>query len=421
MKAKKLLGKSSIDTMYECLYLLCTAEFMGKEGSSIDFEGIELDVDIIKDDFKKELFYLVNEGYIVNIDDSIIEDLKALNVTPEKYPYIADLNIIKDKKLYAESTEEGYDFVWTTEYVTKETYGEEFSYYKSYTILSTLLVSLTSFHILQIMRGAEPNKSKLLFKFKMLESQNMYIYIPILSLMETIDYMSDYVDVDYVDNGKLDINYEIFCIFAESNGHTSPDYGFGYSLQEKHNLIKKFNFVENGIYAIYNRTKISKHRPYGFIASASIVMIKEILDDAIIVSQIPLGKSKAELYVDYMSLDDETKYLMSDILSKKPVITTAKIDLYTLGIEDYFGRGDSNLLCKIDKNTKVEKLIYINNMPEKRVMREVDAIYWLLSEYEIPFNKELYKETYFSKLNIRPTWDIVQELEKDFVDGTFID
>ena len=92
-------------------------------------------------------------------------------------------------------------------------------------------------------------------------------------------------------------------------------------------------------------------------------------------------------------MDEESKRLFSDILNKPPLVRSRSISLVSMGIDEYFG-AEELILTALDPSEMVVKTISVDGQHATVDMSGVDAIYWLLCQYGIEFNKKLFKERY---------------------------
>ena len=73
-----------------------------------------------------------------------------------------------------------------------------------------------------------------------------------------------------------------------------------------------------------------------------------------------------------------------------------------MGIENYF-YDESQFITLISPTEKVNKLITIDGKQVQKEMSCIDAIYWLLCQYEIDFDREVYKHMYNNDQDLM--WD----------------
>ena len=102
-------------------------------------------------------------------------------------------------------------------------------------------------------------------------------------------------------------------------------------------------------------------------------------------------------------MDEESKRLFYDVLYKDPFVKSKILSLYSLGIGEYFG-DEELILTELDKKETVVKTITIDNEVTTVEISGVDAIYWLMCQNNIEFDKIQYKERYSKDKDL--LWDM---------------
>ena len=83
--------------------------------------------------------------------------------------------------------------------------------------------------------------------------------------------------------------------------------------------------------------------------------------------------------------------------------------IYSFGIDGYFN-DEEYLILRLDPGEVVYKSVMFDGKVQKIKMSGIDAIYWLLREYDIPFDCDLFKKMYSSGKTL--LWDVEDERRK---------
>ena len=146
--------------------------------------------------------------------------------------------------------------------------------------------------------------------------------------------------------------------------------------------------------------------PAGRLVNSSIIILDDIIIDYIAYTRVSLSKTHEELIDDYYDIPEDKRDNFRDILNFNPNIQKCTKKLVDLGIRNYMNDEDF-FLDKIDPHAMVSKKITIRGVSEVVELSEVDAIYWLLCQFDVPFNRDLYKDMYSPDKEL--LWDLYNE------------
>ena len=198
---------------------------------------------------------------------------------------------------------------------------------------------------------------------------------------------------------NLDLDYVIFY----NNGVAANRIKY-WTNEEKVKLMEKENFVEGGIYLLWERHKMNNSNPAGRIASCSVISLDEIHGTYIEYTTIGIGKTQEEIVDDYYEIPEDKRSYFADILNFSVSQTKKTIRWMDLGVSNYMCASESYFIDKIDKYAKVLKKITINGQADYINLSEIDAIYWLLCQYNVEFDRDLYKDIYSPEKDL--LWDL---------------
>lgn len=347
----------------------------------VDMSDMIVDKSILPDNILEYFKKLISDN-VIYVGDGI-DEIKYDEDKADSFDI--DISYFLSEKMYGYSDNCAY---WSFKYA-HDTYSTT-NYYKfmNYGKLNIVLIGLVSFFIVKKYLGKE-NAPYLNIDIARDISKNVYAYLNIYSCIKTSPWFSDLVNLSVDFESDVDLDYIVFC--NNSNiSHKLNDY----SVSEKRGFMEKLGMVVGSILILFERKGMCENNRYGKIKASKVIRLDEIGDDFIGYTDISLNKTKEENYQDYLDINEEVRYLYSDLLNKNVNTFSSVSTLHEVGIDEYFGDSDEAILTKIDSSATVSKLITINGEQGMVEMSEIDAIYWLLCQYGIEFDKDLYRSMY---------------------------
>lgn len=380
---EKILGKRNFESYSEFYLAMCIAAEMGRRGEQLDMSSMVVDRELLSKDEIDYFNYLKSNGiiYLNGVDYS-----KLKKETPEGVKYYMDMSMITNLqgKLYNEDEEH---FLWSPEIMYENTKDAPW-YMRVISNTGNILMHISAYLIVGQYLG-EIKKKKFVVSFDGFKAKNTYFYVNLYSCMQTIDWFKDFIELDIDFSGvNVDIQYSLFCNNSQVTGHYKK-----YTLSEKKELLKKFNILEGAIVVLWTRHSFNPANVIGKISHAIIARIDEVGEDFLGVTTLALNKTIEENREDYFSISDDKRYLFSDMLNYRPAQTIQTLSLYDLGIMDYM-HDETSFITLLDKRETVVKRVTIDGEESNVSMSGIDAIYWLLSQYSIEFDRDMYRAMY---------------------------
>lgn len=389
ISAKSILKRSYFESYSEFYLVLAMSKAFYEKGFILNMDGISIDVDSIPMEYIKYYKKLLQGGMIemsmYNNSNSTVENI--ISTVEFDTSYFSSVNLAQDN---------GNTLDWTVEHVCKE-YGSKASHFLNLSNLDGGLIHLTGRHLVDVLLGV--TTKKLVIHLDVFKSRSTFLYVDIYSCSKTMSWINDYVELDLNLGGyEVDLDYVVLC----NNGSVSGRIRH-HTVSEKLEYMKKYGMVEGSILMLVSRKGMCENNRYGHITEAVVVRLDEIGDNFLGVTRIPLNKTKEENLQDYYDVDEDTREIFFDMVNKPPHLSSTELDLVGLGIANYFYDEEHFLLTLEDDSAYVHKLITIDDVVTSVYMKQVDAIYWLLCQYELEFDRELFKKMYFP--NEVPLWD----------------
>lgn len=383
LKCEEIIGRKHFKSYSEFYLALCIADELGRRGSMLDMSNMRVDKDILSN-FEVEYFkYLTSIGVIM-LDDNVdvLNNYKDTS-TIKYYMNMEDITKMKDRLVSIVDNE----YYWSPDIISNDTLDKPYSF-RNVSNTGNLLMHITAYLIVGMYLG-DLDKKKFKVSFNSIKAKNTSYYVNLYSCSQTISWFKDFIILD-VDFGEInvDIQYSIFCNNSQVAGHH-----VFLPISEKFKLMKKYGMVEGSIVVLWTRGGMCASNIMGKITNATIARIDEIGDDFLGVTTLALNKTKEEQEMDYYSIDEDKRYLFSDMLHYKPSEIIKTLSMYELGVNDYF-YDEYMFISNLDKSEVVYKYITINGEVAEVQMSGIDAIYWILCQYCIEFDRELYRSMY---------------------------
>lgn len=355
------------------------------KGIVTDANGIDIDWSTLPKIAKDYFKYQAREGYMrysgdLDTTPDVDEDL-CMNV---------DVSFFKSEKVFTKKDGVTY---WSYQYAQKEYSQANWLTFRNKNTLAFSMIALVAYYIAECLVNQDrftDSDMLVLDIYDDMYVKNVYGYINIYSCIRTLDWLKSMVRLD-VDTDEVDMDYRVFCMNAHMSGKIKD-----YSVSEKVDLLEKLGMREGSILLLFERKGMCPNNRFGKIESSKVIRLDEIGDNFIGYTSIALNKTKEETYRDYLDIDENMRNLFSDILTKGPSQMSNVATLYNMGIDEYFGEDDEYLITKIDPYAQVSKLITIDGEVGVVDMSEINAIYWLLCQYDVEFDHDGFREMYSS-------------------------
>lgn len=398
IRCEDVFKRNYFESYSEFYLAVCMGAECLRRGEVLDMTSMRIEKDIAPETQLNYFRYLIHEGGI-HVEGTDVSKVTYDSALLEKRMYF-DVSCITD--LYGvivEESESGYFWSYNWAY---DNYKIRRTETLNRSKMGNLVMHIAAHLFIEFYLGCRPRKL-VTFKFIENEAKTTSMYINLYSCALTLDWFNEEVnvDVDFQDF-NVDLQYSIMCNNGRVSGRNKH-----WSITDKKKFMEKEGFRVGSIAILWYRKGMCKNNLDGRIVSNTIIRIDEILEDELVVQSIPLNKTKEETVSDYYDIPEEKRIYYMDMLEKKPVVTQKKLSLYSLGIENYFSIDEYMFITKLDKRERVSKLVTIEGKEASVDMSVMDAIYWLLCQYEIDFDRELYKSMYSGGKDMM--WDLYGE------------
>lgn len=380
-------------TSYQEFYLAMTvgAE-CGRRGEVLDMSMMRIvDPKLLSKNDKDYLKYLKSIGAIY---DGVEPEKRVVRNSAEDYMEDRSVfwfDVDKFSELQGRLFRvEGDSYHWGYSWAS-ETYGDQ--YLKSITSLSLIgktIMHLVGHMLVNFIVGDMPAK-KMVFHFNRMEARATYIYLPLYACICSCENIKKLVELDFEEERRelRDLDYFVLYESSRNSGLFAL-----HDWKTKRNVLETHGIKEGSIVAMYKRARISANNPAGFIKEAYIAKIESLGDSPnYVISTLSVNKTMEEQEMDYLEIDEAYRHLYSDMLDFHIPRNYDRKSLYTTGVCEYF-YDEEWLMLPLDKSETVNKRVTIDGKQVTIPMNTVEAVYWILCQFGVSFNKDLYKDMY---------------------------
>lgn len=374
ISCEDVLGKGSFDIYPEFYFALCLGEECNRRGMVLDMSSMVVEPDSLPNSLKSYFKYLLGVGALHLEGVSYKPDINA------KPDYDVDFTGFEDKLL----ENRGTYYSWSSDYLVSA-FKDNIEITKP-SLRGKLLIRIVAFYVLSRYLGELEDKP-FIITLTGNEVTSTYLYLDIMMCKKFLSVLDNVVfDAEFPKN--FDIDYIIFF----NTGVCSGRYNL-WSVTEKRNIFSQLGYKEGMIGLLWERRGMCSSNPAGSIVDVRLVKVNKVGKTYIDFTSIPLFKTREEVYDDYLSIDEDIRDLYTDMLTRKPVCTKETIEFYELGISNYL-ENEYLFFTELQSNKSVIKKITVDGKTSEVEMSEVDAIYWLLCQYGVEFDKDLFRSMY---------------------------
>ena len=317
----KLIGRDYFKSYSEFYFCLCVARELGRRGMSLDMRDMRIDPDMVTNQFKDYLRWLISKEYII-INASKPETklpTPEAGVDTEKFVLLDSKGVLTSsgKCIGANGSPINTKYWWSFNFARDIWYDicPEIVDLKQ---IHYMLVHYVAFWLVKMLLDGEKEKITIVIESMYVKTPFMYTNLYSLQLtLQTLDKVFD-LDVDFRDY-EVDIEYSIFC----NNGMFMGRYNY-WSVQEKRNWMKKFGMCPGAIVVIWTRKGVCENNKIGRIESAITARIDEIDVDSkgksfVAVTTMAINKTREEMLDDYYEIDEDSRYMFVDQIGRAHV------------------------------------------------------------------------------------------------------
>lgn len=390
LKCDELLGIKVLSSYYEFLFALALAAECGRRGEVLDMSDISVrDKSLLSDDDLTYMRYLRDSGFIYDGSDDVLPNNVSYDYGEVKYFF--STKAVDD--LYSVLFKEKEDcYYWGTDYAYS-VYGKYANHLLNKKAVGNTVVHLMA-HMFICFKLGERVEKPVRFFFKNLEVATPNMYRCLYACGEFLSCLKDVLiidlDEDYTEK-VCDLDLDILVDTSKHAGKLRR-----WSFLTKKTAFDSCGLKKGSIAVLYEREGGNIKNAARPITSGSIIRIDDVIvNDGITwkVTKYAVGSTIEEKEDIYYNLDDEYKSMFSDLLSAGINSSSTSIRSDNTGVGIYFCDEDF-LIEPIDSGVFVDKKISIDGKVAVVRMSEIDAIYWILNQYNVDFDRDNYRDRY---------------------------
>ena len=393
----KLFGKRTLVNYQEFNLAMAMAVECGRRNTCLDMSMMRiLDPEMLSTEDKLYLRYLRSVGEVydgkeaaVSFKRNSIDDQAIMR--PLQWFDPQELNGKTD--LFSYDTENEC-YRWSSQWAMREDSSIVNSPIVMRSTLGKTLLHLVWHFLVSKYLGFYEDKP-LVISLQDLEVRSTYIYLTVYTCTRSCEKIGREVSFDF-SNMQQEVGSLLYLILYEQARNAGR---FQYNNRSiKIEAARKMGWAKGKTFVLYTKAKMSANNPAGYIKEAVIIIANgDIHDGDTVISFTKFGVNKTleEKECDYAAIDEEYKYLFTDMMRVQMHISQGTLDLNDVGFLDYFYY-EEYLIEPIDRFCTVRKKVTIDGVLRDMEFNTVDAVYWIMNEYKVmkKSEKELYRRQY---------------------------
>lgn len=407
-----IFGRTQLLSYQEFYLAMTVGAECGRRGMCLDVSMMSMsDERLLSSNDKAYLKYLKSLGAVYDGSEPEVTFTRGSDKERYERPSLwfdVDKFTALDGRLF-DVRQDGYH--WSHDWAYK-TYGVE--YIDSVTgrsLVGNTVMHLAGYILASFMTGSLPAK-KVYFHFNRIEVRSTYLYLPLYACLGSCENIKKFIELVFEEERRelRDLDYYVLYDSSRNAGLFT-----WHTWSEKLLAMKKAGIVEGSIVFLYKRGRMSANNRCGVITEACVGKILSLGNSPdVLIETIALNKTKEEMELDYLEIDESYRGLYSDMLNFRLPKAKTKFNLCSVGVCQYF-YNEEWLMLPIDPVDLTPKRITVNGEQVVRELTNVEAVYWILNEFEYDFDTDLYKKMYN---NSRPLlWDKVDGSPRLITEG----
>lgn len=388
---REMFNKGHLESRSEVTLAAFIGRELGRRGMVLDLSDVTLDESNLSETQLLILHHQVKAGNIL--------------YTHEITGYLSEIDLSDDLSYldgpdYVYTTEDGHKLVWTREYA-KENYKNFYAISKG--INSTYLqYAVVAKHIIDCALGLENRLLTLSFTYS--ESETVKYYNWLEDVFYDYPKLREILEIDtQLADMKSDFSNHMFHTQTRGTDKT-------YSILEKFEQSQKLGIVKGAICVLWTRSGYGSDGSWGKIKQRVLIRVDDISVRGIRYTTIPEPYTREERYTEYSKINEDRRINYSDIINMKLTYTRSSHDLTNVAFGHYIGK-EEHFVEAIDTSKSAEIKVTIPDSagePSASIieMGAHEAIYWILRQYEVEFDTDLYKKMYYSDNKV-PFFDVL--------------
>ena len=398
VKLKDIFGTNILNSYSEFYLALCIGAECGRRGLVFDMSEVQMvDNNLLSTKDIEYFRYLRAIGSIFVRD----EKLSVSSTLPEYYFDVSIFtDLLKNNKSIIKKTKDYYE--WEHTWIESQ-YGYSLCINLlrlnkiPFTLMHTIAFYIMSMHTGNDGVHLDPKDHMeflpLFIKLNVSESMQEKVYLDIVVCQKELNWFKSQVTLE-IDKSSTEKFKNIDYIILFNQACNAGRYKL-WSITDKVKLLKEKGIKKGSVVSLFRRVRV-KDSSLGKITAAQIAVINEIREDTntISLSLYPVSKTQEEIMIDYFNIDEDYRTMYSDLIQFKNFGVKSSISITSTGIFDHF-KGESNLIECLDKSEMVSKTVTIDGKLSIGLeMSAIDAVYWILREYNVDFDREWYRQFY---------------------------
>ena len=385
----------------ELLYACELSKYLSSNEMCLDLDGIVLDSALKKSRYWNYFAEFVSSGLITNVNAySVYSDFNEKSVC-NVFFYLEDANICSELvsmetypvKQFKISMKSMVDGIWHWSMtdasgnfcmLNHSAFNNE---YKGQNIVSLLA-------LMAVKRRLDINKPSFIIGIDQSFVRNgQHSLSDIILLSNETDALKGWAHIDLSDlpvEEQLRLGYEAWWLKGFDKGLLRSDY----TIADKIQRMEALNIKEGEVVGVYERDMLQANNRVKRIKNFNFAIIRKITKTEVVLQIIYTRRTRygGRLAFENMTMMHKQMYC-ADMPDQNLSSKIETLSLYELGIE-YVMSNELCFILPLEDSDTMELDVTNGQRKDKLSLSEVQAIYWLLGEFDVEFNRERFRTRY---------------------------
>ncbi|PHE64256.1 hypothetical protein COF68_05280 [Bacillus toyonensis] len=388
MNLKDLIGVDKLDNTIEFYYICLLGKYLKSKGKTLSLKDI--DIDSFKDTIQHSKFYTffiyaMENGFVVDTelnlpvfdtDEHKLDRNLFLGSFVESQPYF---NKVEGNKLYINLSDTNTNNKLFTSNVHESAVIDMTAYLHIECLMTGKLFELYP-TIYNVVRSKPDGITSLYYLSNSTLAGHILKFPCYTHELNTL-------------------SFNCWYFLGKEQGLLSDE---GYTIPQKRERLRTQKYEVGNVVFLYERDTTDVSSTEDKIRGCNIAIIRGISDDSITLEKVTVNKTRIQKDREFerQPIDMQELWYNTELEVRRP---SEKFNLTTIGIDYVMSNNpyfyEEHFITPVYGANEIELHVEQNGIEFTYLMEYVDAIFWILKDWDIPFNEELYINSYYKQGN----------------------
>ncbi|MGX5378402.1 hypothetical protein ACWCKO_00285 [Bacillus thuringiensis serovar darmstadiensis] len=406
MRLEDVLGVDKLENSVEFFYVCLVGKYLKHKGHNLSLENV--DVSAFKDTIQHSRYYTyflyaVENGYVNDVaidlppfeedEHELYGDL-YLNSLAEVQPYFYKIEGEQNEKLYINLSDTN---------VNNQLFLS--SQHES------VVIEMTAFlHVEGYLNGKRYELYPSIYNVTRDKPQGIVALYYLMMSPLTRQIIKFPLETRYLNS----VSYNCWYFLGKEQGLLSTE---GYTIPQKQACLQNDKYKVGNVVYFYERNTTDKSSKERKVMHCCIAIVRGNTPTSIRLEKVVVNQTRVQKDREFEKQPKDMQELWqhTDLEVRRP---SEEFNLTSIGVEYVMSNDplyyEKYFITPVYDSNEIELYVEQSGIEFTYLMSQIDAVYWVLKDWDIPFDEELYVNTYYKQGNI-PLY------EKDLLDGFSVD